>query len=365
MTVQSIIDTLERLAPSALQEDYDNAGLITGSSHWTCTGAMISLDATEEVILEAVQNNCNLVISHHPIVFRGMKKLNGKNYWERAVIAAIKNDVALLAVHTNLDNVLGGVNGRAADLLGLTNREVLLPKKELISKLQVYVPGAHRPDLEKALFDAGAGYFGNYSECSFYSEGWGSFKPELEAQPVIGNVGSRHTEKEHKLEVVFPSWLENKVLKAMKLAHPYEEVAYEVVSLNNEWGAVGAGLLGEWPEALDEMDALAKIKQVFGLSLIKHTPFVGKKIRKVAFCGGAGSFLTGRAIAAGADLFITSDIKYHEFFDGEGKILLTDIGHFESERHTIDLLADVLRQKFPTFALLKSKVNTNPVNYFI
>jgi dinuclear metal center YbgI/SA1388 family protein len=365
MTIQSIIATLESVAPSALQEDYDNAGLITGSPEWNCTGVLLTLDATEEVILEAIQHHCNLVIAHHPIVFKGLKKINGKHYSERAVIAAIKNDVAILAVHTNLDNILTGVNGWAANLLGLKNIEILAPKKQLIAKLQVYVPSAYRQKLETALFEAGAGHLGNYSECGFYSEGWGSFKAINEAQPFLGEIGQRHTELEHKLEVLFPLWLKHKVLKAMRLAHPYEEVAYEVQVLENEWGEVGAGIVGEWPDAMEEDEALSKIKQVFGLQLIRHTPFLGKKVKKIAFCGGAGSFLTTTAIAKGADLFITADVKYHEFFEADGKLILADIGHFESERHTIDLLADVLRQKFPTFALLKSEVNTNPVKNFI
>jgi dinuclear metal center YbgI/SA1388 family protein len=305
------------------------------------------------------------VIAHHPILFKGIKKLNGKNYVERALITAVKNDIAIYACHTNIDNVLEGVNGKMADRLGLINREILAPKSGIIRKLQVFVPQTHVQVLEKALFEAGAGYIGNYSECSFVSEGTGGFKAESGANPFVGALGDRHVEKETKVEVLFPLWIKDKVMKAMYSAHPYEEVAYEVSALENEHQHIGSGLIGEWPEALYERDALEKIKSVFGLKVIRHTSFIGKKIKKVAICGGSGSFLTGTAIARGADLYITADVKYHEFFDADRKLILADIGHFESEQYTIELFADVLRQKFPTFALLNSEMNTNPVHYFI
>lgn len=365
MTIKTIISALEDFAPVSLQEEYDNAGLIIGNPNWNCTGVLIALDCTEEVVQEALEKNCNLVIAHHPIVFKGLKKINGKNYIERTVINAIKNDVAVYACHTNADNVVKGVNGWAANLLEMNDVQVLLPKQNQIGKLVVYVPASHRDTLESALFDVGAGEIGKYAQCSFFSEGWGSFLPKAGADPYVGKVGVRTTEQEQKLEVLFPISLKNNVLAAMKSAHPYEEVAYEISLLDNELQDVGSGVIGSWPVALEEKEALEKIKEVFGLTLVRHTKFLGKKVQKIAFCGGSGSFLTGTAIARGADLFITADVKYHEFFDADQRILLADIGHFESERHTIDLFADVLRQKFPTFALLKSEVSTNPVNYFI
>ncbi len=365
MTIGEIISALEKFAPLHLQEDYDNAGLITGNASSACTGVLLSLDATDEVVQEAIRRNCNLIIAHHPIVFKGLKKFNGKNYVERAIIAAIKNDIAIYASHTNIDNVIHGVNGKMADKLELIHRRILAPKAGLICKLQLYIPQNHVAQMENTLFEAGAGHIGNYSECSFVSEGIGSFKPEDGAQPFVGSLGDRHTEKETKIEMIFPIWLKNKVLNAMKDAHPYEEVAYEITSLENINQQTGAGIIGEWQEALYERDAMEKIKSVFGLQVIRHTPFTGKKIKKLAICGGAGSFLTKTAIAQGADMLITADVKYHEFFDAEGRLILADIGHFESERYTIDLFADVLRQKFPNFALLKSEVNTNPVQYFL
>ncbi len=365
MTISTIISALEKTAPLQLQEDYDNAGLITGAHHQECSGVLICLDVTEEIIDEAIEQNCNLIVAHHPIVFRGLKKFTGNSYVERVLVKAIKNEVSIYACHTNLDNVIDGVNGKIADKLGLTHRSILVPKKDHLEKLIVYAPGTHADAIEKALFNAGAGNIGNYSECSFVSEGIGSFKPGADANPYSGKKGLRSVEIEKKIEVTFPSWLQNQVLLAMKMAHPYEEVAYEISSISNLYQEIGSGLTGELPVAMEEMEFLNKIKEIFNVKVIKHTALLGKKIKKVAVCGGSGSFLTSKAINARADIYITSDIKYHEFFDAEGSIVLADIGHFESEQFTIDLIADVLRQNFPNFALLKTKVNTNPVRYSV
>ena len=365
MTISFITSLLEKKAPLALQEDYDNAGLITGNKNWECKGALICLDVTEEILEEAIQQKCNLIIAHHPIVFKGLKKFSGNSYVERAVVKAIKNDIAIYACHTNLDNIITGVNGKIADQLGLINRSILQPKNGFLEKLQVFSPASHSEIVEKALFEAGAGEIGNYSECSFVSEGLGSFKPGDGANPFLGEMGIRHKENEQKIEVVYPKWLRNQVLSAMKSAHPYEEVAYEISSLLNVYQEIGSGLIGELPNEMDIADFLKFLSEAFGQKCIKHTSFTGKTIKKIAICGGAGSFLTQAAIVAGADVYVTSDVKYHEFFDADGKIILADIGHFESEQYTIDLIYDILRQNFPTFALLKTKVNSNPVHYFV
>ena len=364
MKVQDIISLLQNAAPLFLQEDYDNAGLITGNAGWECTGAIVSLDATEDVIKEAIEKKCNLVIAHHPIVFKGLKKITGKNYVEQTIITAIKNDIAIYAIHTNLDNVPDGVNGKIADLLGLVNRSILAPKANLLQKLAVYVPENNKEMLMDVLFAAGAGNIGHYSECSFSADGLGSFKAGQGTNPFVGNVGERHLEAEVKLEVIFPVWLQNQVVNSMKAAHPYEEVAYDVYNLANEYQQTGSGLAGELKEAISETAMLQILQNIFNIPFIKHTKLTGRLIKKVAVCGGAGSFLTGAAIAAGADIYITGDIKYHEFFDAEAKLVLADIGHYESEQFTIDLLFDLLRNKFPNFAVLKTGVNTNPVHYF-
>jgi dinuclear metal center YbgI/SA1388 family protein len=364
MKILEIIELLDELAPPSYQESYDNAGLITGNASSECTGIICTLDAIEDVIEEAISKGCNLVVAHHPIIFKGLKKITGKNYVEQTIITAIKNDIAIYAIHTNLDNLLQGVNGKMADKLGLQNRKVLLHRENNLMKLYTYVPQENAEKVRDAIFKAGGGQIGNYSECSFNIKGTGTFKPGEGTNPHIGDVGKREETNEEKIEVIFPAYLREKLVNAMTDAHPYEEVAYDVIALGNYFQEVGSGLVGEFPQPLDEIEFLQLIKQQFGLSVIKHTQLLSRKVKKVAVCGGAGSFLIKNALAAKADFYITADVKYHEFFDAENKMVIADIGHWESEQFTIDLLHDVLRAKFPTFAVLKSGVKTNPVNYF-
>jgi dinuclear metal center YbgI/SA1388 family protein len=365
MKIQDIATFLETIAPAGLQENYDNAGLLTGSAGWNCTGIITTLDATEEVVLEAIEKNCNLVVAHHPIIFGGLKKINGKNYVEKAVITAIKNDIAIYAIHTNLDNVLQGVNGKMADMLGLKNRKILQQKKNVLKKLVTYVPALQAETVRAAIFEAGGGHVGNYSECSFNATGEGTFKGGEGTNPFVGTPGNRHTENETKIELVFPSWLERSIYKALIKAHPYEEVAYHIIPLDNMHQDIGSGMAGDLETPLSEAGFLHFLKKAFGLTIIRHTPFTGKMVKKVALCGGAGSFLIGAAVASGADFYITADVKYHEFFDADGRLVIADIGHYESEQYTIELLFDILSEKFTNFAVQKTKVKTNPVNYFI
>jgi len=363
--ITEVVDMLEQLAPSSYQESYDNAGLITGDSSLDCTGIVCTLDATEAVILEAKERGCNLVVAHHPIVFSGLKKITGKNYVERTIITAIKNDIAVYAIHTNLDNLLSGVNGRMADMLGLVNRKVLLHRQNNLMKLIVFAPVKEAEKVREAIFDAGGGHIGNYSECSFIIQGKSTFKPGTETNPHTGEVGKRETTNEEKIEIIFPVYLKEKLINAMTEAHPYEEVAYDLIALSNYFQEVGSGLIGELSESMDETEFLALVKKQFNLEIVRHTPLLNKKVKKVALCGGAGSFLIKNALSAGADFYITADVKYHEFFDAEGRMVIADIGHWESEQFTIDLLYDFLHTKYPTFAVLKSKVRTNPVFYFV
>jgi dinuclear metal center YbgI/SA1388 family protein len=365
MKIYDITAHLESIAPPSLQEHYDNAGLLTGSSGWDCTGILCTLDATEEVVQEAIDKKCNLIVAHHPIIFGGLKKINGKNYVEKAVIRAIKNDIAIYAIHTNLDNVLEGVNGKMADLLGLEKRQVLAPKESTLKKLFTFVPVEKAETVRAAIFEAGGGHIGNYSECSYGTEGTGTFRAGEGTDPFVGKVGERHYEKELKLEVIFPAYLQSAIVSAMIRAHPYEEVAYDVVDLANTHPAVGAGLTGELAKPMSEQEFLALCNQAFKLRVIRHTPLLNKLVKKVALCGGAGSFLISKALSAGADIYISADMKYHEFFDANGRMVIADIGHYESEQFTIDLLATVLQQKFRTFAVLKTAVETNPVRYYV
>jgi dinuclear metal center YbgI/SA1388 family protein len=363
MKIKDVTAVIAAFAPPVYQESYDNAGLLFGSPDWEVKGVLLTLDATEAVIDEAIANGCNLVIAHHPIVFGGLKKINGSNYVERVAIKAIKHDIAVYAAHTNLDNVRPGVCDMMARQLDLQQTRVLVPKRELLRKLYTFVPLAHAEAVKTALFAAGAGHIGAYSECSFTTEGNGTFKAESGAQPYVGEQGTRHTEPEMKLEVIFPLYLEQYVLKALLDTHPYEEVAYDVVKLENAYAEVGSGLIGVLPAPMEEMAFLQLVKERFRTGCVRYTSLRGKPVSKVALCGGAGSFLLKKAIAAGADAYISADFKYHEFFDAENQIVIADVGHFESEQFTVKLFYHILTEKFPNFAPLKSTIRTNPVNY--
>src|SRR6188768_1669443 len=315
MKIKDVVKSLEAIAPLSLQENYDNAGLITGDKNAECMGMLVSLDAIPAVVDEAIKKGCNLIVSHHPIVFSGLKKITGKNYVQKTVIKAIKNDIAIYAIHTNLDNVLNGVNGRIAELLGLKNISVLAPKENQLKKLFTFIPTTHADKVRQAIFDAGGGHIGNYEECSFNADGFGTFKGGVNTDPYVGKPGELHRENEIKVEVIFPAWLESRILKGLLAAHPYEEVAYDIVRLDNRFSSIGSGVIGELKEPIDETSFLKALKERFKLKVIRHTGLLNKPVSKVAACGGAGSFLISSALAAGADCFITSDIKYHEFFD--------------------------------------------------
>lgn len=364
MKIKELTRYLEEFAPLNLQEDYDNSGLIVGEAEAEITGVLISLDMTEAVVAEAVEKGCNLIVAHHPIVFRGLKRLNGNNYVERTVIAAIKNDVALYAIHTNLDNVQGGVNYKIGEKLHLKNMKILQAKSLNLLHLTVFVPqGSSSAEVLRAMHKAGAGQIGKYSDCSFQAGGIGSFRPDADAQPALGQRGALEQVEENRIEVILPKHKKNAVLQAMKAAHPYEEVAYYLEELENENQETGSGVIGVLPQEMSQQEFLAHVKKEMGLELIRFTP-VDKGIRTVAVCGGSGSFLLKSALAQGADAFVTADYKYHEFFDAEGKVLIADIGHFESEVFTKDLLEEIISKKITNFASYLSEVNTNPVNYY-
>ncbi|MCP4122690.1 MAG: Nif3-like dinuclear metal center hexameric protein [Bacteroidetes bacterium] len=363
MKIRDIIDHLELTAPPNYQESYDNSRLLTGDAMASCTGALICLDSIEAVIDEAVDLDCNLVIAHHPIVFSGIKSLTGKNYVERTIIKAIRNNIAIYACHTNLDNVPTGVNSIIANKLGLENVRILSPKKGLLRKLYTYVPASHSELVLQALFEAGGGNIGNYSECSFSHDGAGTFKGGSGTSPFVGEAGKRHRESEKKLEVVFTVGKEHSLISALKKAHPYEEVAYEIVALENSLQDVGSGMIGDLPEDMPIMKFLNTVKTRMKTGCIRYTDPVAESVKRIAICGGAGSFLLEDAVRAGADVFITGDYKYHQFFDADSRIVIADIGHYESERYTSELIYGILSQKFGNFALHLSKVETNPINY--
>ncbi len=362
--LKDIISEIEKLAPLAYQESYDNCGLLVGNREEEVTGALLCLDCTEEVIDEALRRNCNLVIAHHPVIFGGLKKLTGSNYVERTVIKAIRHQVAIYAAHTNLDNIRPGVNQKIADKLGLIHCRILLPKKNLLKKLVTFVPGTHAEPVRQGLFDGGAGNIGNYSDCSFNLVGKGTFRGNAHSQPFLGEKHKLSEEAEVRIEVIFEAHLEQKILSALRAHHPYEEVAYDIYALDNAYQDVGSGMVGELPEAMPEEAFLRLVKNTFKTGCVKHTALQNRPVKKVALCGGSGSFLLKQAIALDSDAYISSDFKYHEFFDAEGRIVVADVGHFETEQFTPEIFYEVLSNKFANFATYLSETHTNPVHYF-
>lgn len=362
--LNDIIKELEKFAPLPYQESYDNCGLLTGHKDLKVTGAILCLDCIEAVVDEAIAKNCNLIIAHHPVIFGGLKKLNGTNYVERTIIKAIQNNIAIYACHTNLDNVKQGVNKKIADKLGLINQHILAPKKSLLKKLVTFVPATHLETLRTALFNAGAGNIGNYDSCSFILEGIGSFRGNENTNPVIGEKGKLSLEKETRLELIFEGIHQPGIVSALIANHPYEEVAYDIYQLENSYQDIGSGMTGELEKALPETEFLALLKSLFNVKFLKHTALLNKPIKKVALCGGSGSFLLKNAINSKSDIYISSDFKYHEFFDAEHRIVVADIGHFETEQFTPEIFYEIISNKFPTFATYLTEINTNPVNYF-
>lgn len=364
MKVAEIIALFEAFAPLQYQESYDNSGLQVGNPDDTVKAALLTLDVTEAVLDEAIAKQCNLIVAHHPLIFSGLKSLTGKNYVQRIVQKAIKHDINILAIHTNLDNMRYGVNERIAAKLGLQHTEVLAAAAHHLWKLYTYVPLTHATALRNALFAAGAGQIGPYSECSFGTMGMGSFKASDKAQPFIGTAGGESTVlAEEKIEVVVPSHLKSSVEQALLQAHPYEEVAREWVAIANPHPEIGAGMIGELPAAMDELDFLNLLKNNMKAAVVRHTPFLHKPIKKVALCGGSGSFLLPNALAAKADVFVSADFKYHQFFDADGRILIADIGHYETEQFTVEIFDALLKKKNVTFAVLVSTLDTNPIKY--
>jgi len=364
MILKEIVQFIESKFPLEHQESYDNSGLTYGHLENELNGILVCLDVTEEVVNEAVKKQCNLIISHHPVIFRGIKNIDGSKMNLRVLEKCIKHNIALYALHTNLDNHQSGVNKEISNRIGIENPKILLPKNNTLVKLSVYIPIDNVETVEDALFQQGAGSIGDYTGCSFKVKGVGSFRPSKNANPAIGEKGIKESVDEIKAEYLVRTRDLNNVLNAMWDSHPYEEVAHEVIPILNTDSEIGSGMVGLLDKEMEEIDFLNKIKKAFNITCIKHTAFQGKKIKKIAVCGGSGSFLLEQAIRKDADVFITSDFKYHEYFDAENKILILDIGHWESEQFTIELIGGILMEKFSNFAIHLTEVNTNPVNYY-
>jgi len=363
MTVKEVTNYIEELAPLSDAEDFDNVGLLVGDYNTEVTGVLVTLDTLEEVLDEAIENKCNLIVSFHPIIFSGLKKLNGNNYVERVVIKAIQNNIAIYTMHTALDNAFEGVSAKMCEVLGLQNKKVLIPKKNTLQKLTTYIPVNDVEKLRAGLFEAGAGHIGNYSHCSFNSPGTGTYKGNEDSNPSHGEKGAEHHEAEIMVSVVFEKHLENNILSALKQHHPYEEVAFEIISLENTHPYKGMGMVGELAQPSDAATFLNKVKDIFNCGNIRHSKLINKPIKKVALLGGSGSFAIEQAKRIGADIYISSDFKYHDFYKAENELILADIGHFESEQFTKNLLVAHLSKKITKFAVILSNTRTNPIYY--
>lgn len=363
VTVNDVCQSLETLAPLALQENYDNAGLLIGNRNTELTGILLCIDITEEVMQEAINKQCNMIVSHHPLIFRGLKSITGRNLVERCVISAIQSNIAIYACHTNLDSVHNGVSMRMAEKLGLKNCRILQPKADCLLKLVSFVPESHLEKVRQACFDAGAGNIGNYDSCSYNSTGEGTFRANQDSNPYVGEIGELHTEPEIRFEIILPTYLKSKVTKALVLAHPYEEPAFDFIPLSNNWNTVGYGIIGELDTPVSELNILTQIKGTFQVGCLKHTALKNKQVSKIALCGGSGAEGLHTAISQGADLFVSADFKYHDYFLAENRILIADIGHFESEQFTKEIFFEQLTKNFPKFAVHFSEINTNPINF--
>ncbi len=364
MQIKELVNFLNRYFPKELQEDYDNSGFLIGDGEQQLNGVLTCVDVTEKVLDEAIENGDNFILSHHPLIFSGLKRLTGENYVERIVMKAIQNNIAIYSAHTNLDNSGRGVNVKLAEKLGMKDVEILQPMQDQLIKLVFFVPHADANKVREAVFSAGAGKIGDYDACSYNLKGQGSFRAGEGADPYVGEKGDLHFEDETRVETIFPKYLKDEVLSALFTAHPYEEVAYDLYPLENLYSEEGAGVVGLLPEAMNEKDFLDFLKNTFDAQTIRHTDFLGEKIQKVAIGGGSGSFLLKDALKAEADVLVSADFKYHYFFDADGSILIADIGHYESEKITKEIFYEVLTEKFHNFAIHFSKINTNPINYY-
>ncbi|MDD4372941.1 MAG: Nif3-like dinuclear metal center hexameric protein [Bacteroidales bacterium] len=364
MKIKDLLLVFTEVADLSLQASYDNSGLLIGSADTEVNQVLLAIDVTEAVIEEAIQKKCELIIAHHPLIFKGLKRIGDGNLVERTVTAAIKNSIAVAAMHTNLDNIMSGVNGKLASKLGITKCKILSASNDTLKKLSVFCPVAQADQVRSAMFESGAGHIGAYDSCSFNISGKGTFRGAEQTNPFVGQIGQLHQEDEIRIETIVPEYLINKVVNNMIAVHPYEEVAYDIYPLDNRHNAIGSGLVGELESAMDELDFLNMIQEKLGTAVLKHTSLTGKKVQRIAICGGSGAFLLNKAKSVGADVFVTADLKYHDFFEADGKLLVVDAGHFETEQFTKELMAEMIQKKIPNFAALISEVDTNAVRYF-
>lgn len=367
MLIKEIIDAIESIAPLPLQEEWDNCGVQVGPTDNECTGVMVCVDCTPVVVEEAIAMNCNLIVSHHPLIFGGIKQLTGKTEAERCVINAVTAGLTIYSSHTALDNSPNGISHRMASLLGLEDVDVLVPREADQLKLVAYVPVSKLDDVRLALFDAGAGAIGNYDFCSFATDGRGSFRALDGANPYVGEVSQLHFEDESRLEVLLPRWKRRDVELALRQVHPYEEPAYEFSEVVAASRPAGSGCVGHLPQPMTVAQLALFAKERFGCQAVRLSCYHGDPmvhtVRRVAVCGGAGGSFIGAVKRSGADAYITADLRYHDFVDYGKRLALIDVGHFNSEQCAKEIFYQLICEKFPNFAVHTSKNEKNPIQY--
>lgn len=362
--LRTLLACIEQWAPFSWQESYDNAGLILGDPDRNVTEALVCFDVTPEVVDEAVRIGAGLIVSHHPAIFKGIKRINPASRLGYMIKQSLCHDIAWCALHTNLDNTLNGVNSYLCEQLGLKDVQPLAPLQDIYGKLQVYVPEAYAEKLRQALAEAGCGAGARYDACSYSSRGEGRFRAGSQAHPFSGQIGELHCEAECKIECLYPLHKTRQVLDVLRTNHPYEEPAFDLLPLRNEATGQGAGAIGNLQESMQETELLDKLKELTGTHCIRHSGFRGRKIRRIALCGGSGGSFIGNACARQADAYITGDLKYHDFADAGSGTWLVDIGHFESEKFAMELIFRFIRKNFPNFAVSISEQARNPVSFY-
>jgi dinuclear metal center YbgI/SA1388 family protein len=371
ITVAEIAAALEAWAPPASKLDYDNVGLQVGDARREAASVLVALDLTAAVVEEARETGADLVVTHHPLLFRPLKKLTADDPAGALALRLAEHGIAYYAIHTNLDAAPGGVSFALAGRLGLEGIRFLEPSEESLVKLVTFAPAAHAEAVRRAMAEAGAGHIGDYEACAFTIRGTGHFRPGERANPFIGEAGgAEEAVEEVRIEAEVMRWDLGRVVRAMKAAHPYEEVAYDVYPVEQPATRVGFGAVGflQAPTTLEAF--LAVVAARLDAAALRYSGDPAMPVRTVAVCGGAGASLIPRALAAGADAFVTADVTYHRFFeplDAEGRprMALVDAGHYETEALTEPLLVDWLAHHFPDLAVRKTRHRTSPMRTFV
>lgn len=364
--IKEVLQAMDAICSESIQESWDNSGLQWGDDSETVKGVIVSLDVTMDVINEAIDCGCNLIIAHHPLIFGPLKQVrkNGTEV-ERLAYHCIQNSIAVYAAHTNWDKVAQGVSWVMAKRIGLLNEEILQPEKDGLCNLKVMGTPRDIAEIRKAWFNAGIGNVGEYSNCSFTTDGWGTFEPSESANPSVGEKNKTEFLRENAIEILCTKKDVSKALAIATETSSYETIAHSIIPLKNTNDTLGFGCIGELKEALSLSDFLALCKEKYACKVVRYNPSEKiKNIKTVAVCGGSAIDFLPTAIARKADAYITADVKYHQFMLADDALTLVDVGHYESEIWAMEYLTHLISEKFHNFAIRLTTINTNSVRYF-